>query len=94
MNKFPDSGPLSMATIATGLGVPTNVPYSMNDFRGKTLYNVDNTTYQVPSLPEPLSIQYFYGRYYTPTPIYILINNASAPTTINYPTLGNYSKLD
>jgi hypothetical protein len=94
MSQFPTSGPLSMATIAEGLGVPTNIPYSMNDFRGKTLYNTDNSTYEVPSLPTPLSIQYFYGRYYTPFPIYVLINNDGASTTLSYAALGRYKFLD
>ena len=63
MSRFPTSGELSMSTIATALGVPTNAPYSMNDFVGKTLYNTDGSTYTIPAFP--LSIQYFYSRYYT-----------------------------
>jgi hypothetical protein len=61
MSKFPASGPLSMFDIATAFGIL--IPVSMNDFVGKTLYNLDGSTYTVPSLP--LSIQYFYDKYYT-----------------------------
>ena len=50
-----------MFDIAMAFGLPT--PVSMGNFVGKTLYNTDGSTYNVPNLP--LSIQYFYNRYYT-----------------------------
>jgi hypothetical protein len=77
MSKFPDSGPLSMGTIRTALGLPAG-QVKMSDFVGKTLYNTNNTTYTVPNLP--LNIQYFYGRYYT--------NPYIAPIEVGYYTAG------
>ncbi len=78
MSRFPLSGELSMNTIATALGVPTNAPYSMSDFVGKTLYNTDGSTYTVPALPftAPGGIYWFYGRYYT--------NPYVPPVTLDY----------
>jgi hypothetical protein len=63
MSRFPTSGEISMNSIATNLGIPTSSPYSLNNFVGKTLFNTNGTTFSVPAFP--LSIQYFYGRYYT-----------------------------
>ena len=90
MSQFPASGELSMATIATDLGVPTNTPYSINDFRGKTLYNQDGSSYTISNTGE-LSIQSFYGLYYTNprppiSPITIQYDNTGYEFSIPIPT--------
>lgn len=76
MSKFPSSGEISMLTIKNAFGLSS--PVSMSDFVGKTLYNTDGSTYTVPSFP--LSISYFYDRYYT--------NPYIAPITQTYTTTG------
>jgi hypothetical protein len=46
MSKFPDSGNLSLTTVANALGAN---PKNFNNLVGKTLWNLDGTTYSVPS---------------------------------------------
>jgi hypothetical protein len=85
---FP-TGDLSMGNIRDGLGLPAG-QVSMSQFRGKTLYNPDGSTYTVPASGS-LGINYFKGKNYVRPAITQLYDTGA--TSISKPAGTNPTKV-